>query len=145
MFDWLKRIFGDPLTLGTLFASGLVGLVMGISQGFVQKKHGGWPGFIGSIGTAVAVAIIVGLGLQDYITSEALRLSVVGLCAVISEDIWMGIRAIGRNLREDPIGTVVRLLEAIRGRSSGSSQASGSGGTYRERYGRDNRDDDRDR
>jgi hypothetical protein len=69
----------------------------------------------------VAVAILVGLGLEDFIASETARLAIVGACAVVSEDIWAGLKAVGNSLRKDPLGFVMRLLDAVRGRSAGSA------------------------
>lgn len=113
--DWLKRFVNEPGTLIALFSSGLVGLVIGIANGVIQKKHGGWAGFFGAIATGVAVSIIVGLGITDYVKSESFRLAIIGVCAVISNDIWEGLRTFGSGLRTDPLGYIARLISALRG------------------------------
>lgn len=116
--DWLKKVFSDPGTLAVLFTSAVLGLIVGAASGFVQRKHGGWSGFFTAVFTGIAVAIIVGLGVKDYIQSETARLAIVGAAAVISDDIWAGLRAVGRLLREDPLGTVGKLLDVFRGKSA---------------------------
>lgn len=118
MLEWLKRFVNEPSTVIAIFTSGVIGLVIGIANGVIQKKHGGWPGFFGAIATGLAVAVIVGLGVQDYVKSETLRLAIVGVCAVISNDIWEGLQTFGRGLRTDPLGSIARLIDALRGKAS---------------------------
>lgn len=116
--EWLRKFFNDPLTVAAMVSSGVVGFVIGIANGVVQRKHGGWSGFVQALATAIAVAVIVGLGLEGYIKSETLRLAIIGVCAVISDDIVAGLKALGSGLRTDPLGTVSRVLDALRGRSA---------------------------
>lgn len=116
--DWLKRIFNDPATMVALISSGVLGFVVGIANGVVQKKHGGWSGFFGALLTGTVIAVIVGLGTVDYIQSETARLAIVGLCAVISDDIWAGLKSLGVGLRTDPLGTLMRIFDALRARPS---------------------------
>jgi len=116
--DWLKRFFSEPSTLTALFTSGLVGLVIGTTNGAIQKRRGGWPAFFGALFTGVSIAVIVGMGIQDHVKSEAFRLAIIGACAVISDDIWAGLRTIGTGIRTDPLGSVARIIDAFRGKSS---------------------------
>lgn len=116
MNDWLKKLFTEPQTLGIILSSAVVGMFAGIAQGVVQKRHGGWGGFVRALVTGVVVAIFVGLAIERFVASETLRLAIIGACAVVSEDIWMGFRTLGAALRRDPFGFVVRVLDAVRGR-----------------------------
>lgn len=116
--DWLRKLFNEPSTLVVIFSSGVVGLVVGFANGIIQKRHGGWSGFWGALLTGVAVAVIVGLGVKNYIESETLRLAIIGVCTVVSDDIWAGLKTLGAGLRNDPLGTVVRIFDAIRARPS---------------------------
>ncbi|OAK55055.1 hypothetical protein A3K87_04465 [Variovorax paradoxus] len=116
MQDWLKKLFTEPQTLGIIVSSALVGLFAGLAQGVVEKRHGGWGGFLRALLTGVSVAVIVGLGIEGFVVSETLRLAIVGACAVVSEDIWMGLRSVGGAMRSDPLGFAVRVLDAVRGR-----------------------------
>lgn len=116
MQDWVKKLFTEPSTLGIIVSSAVVGVVAGVAQGVVEKRHGGWGGFVRAVLTGTAVAVIVGLGIEDFIASETARLAIVGACAVISEDIWAGLKAMGSAMRRDPLGFVARVIDAVRGR-----------------------------
>jgi threonine/homoserine/homoserine lactone efflux protein len=116
--DWIRKVFSDPSTFFLAVTSGILGLIVGIANGVVQKRHGGWPAFFGAMATASVVAIIVGLGLSEYVKSEALRLAIIGVCAVISDDIWAGLRTFGASVRTDPIGSFWRVVDALRGRAA---------------------------
>lgn len=116
MPDWLKKLFNEPATLGIIMTSGIVGLFIGVVQGNIQRRHGGWPGFFGALLTGVAVAVISGLAIQSFVASEPLRLAVVGICALVSEDIIAGLKALGGGVRTDPIGFFIRVFDALRGR-----------------------------
>jgi len=115
MSNW-KDIFSEPGTLGAIVSSGLVGLVASISQGVVQRRHGGWHGFIGAVATGVTVSLIVGLSIQDAVTSEPLRLAIVGACTIVAEDIVSGLKALAKGFAGDPFGFVIRVLDAWRGK-----------------------------
>lgn len=128
MFDNLKKLFSEPQTLGIIITSGVAGFFVGVLQGIVQKRHGGWGGFFSAILTGIIVSVIVGLAIQSFVTSETLRLAIVGACAVVSEDIWNGLKTLGFGLRQDPFGFVVRVLDAIRGREP-SPRAKTTGNT----------------
>lgn len=125
--DWLKKFVNDPGTIIVIFTSGVIGLMIGVANGVIQRKHGGWGGFIGAVVTGLAVAVIVGLGIQDYVRSEGFRLAIVGVCAVISNDIWEGLQTFGKGLRTDLIGSIVRVLDALRGRPTPPPAPPGDG------------------
>lgn len=112
--DW-KKFFSDPTTVVAMFTSGIIGLVIGIANGVVQKRHGGWAGFFAVIATGVSVALIVGLALVDYVKSETLRIAIIAICAVISDDIWAGFKSLGAGFKKNPIDFIMRVLGAIKG------------------------------
>lgn len=122
--EWLKRFFNEPGTLFAIFTSGALGMIIGIANGVIQRKHGGWTGFFGAIATGTAVALIVGLGIQDYVKSETFRLAIIGACTVVSDDIWAGLKTLGTGMRTDPLGAISRLIDAIRGRSTSAAPGS---------------------
>jgi hypothetical protein len=115
MFEWAKKLFDDPRTLGAIVTSSVIGLLAGFAQGVVQRRHGGWGGFVSALATGVIVAVIVGLALQGLVPSEAMRFAIVGVCAIVAEDIWIGLKTLGQSLRADPLGFVFRVLDALRG------------------------------
>ncbi|MBP6564052.1 MAG: putative Ig domain-containing protein [Burkholderiales bacterium] len=45
--------------------AGVIGLFAGIARGVVQQRHGGWVPFFRGLIASVAVAILVGWGLDD--------------------------------------------------------------------------------
>lgn len=112
--DW-KKFFSDPATVVVMFTSGIAGLVIGIINGVIQKRHGGWPAFFGAIATGIGVAVIVGLALNEYVKSETLRLAIIGFCAVISDDIWAGFKVLGGLFKKNPLDMIMRVLSAIKG------------------------------
>lgn len=114
--DWVKKLFNDPATLVALATSGIIGFIVGIANGVVQKKHDGWGGFFAALVTAVAIACIVGLAISPYVSSEPVKLAIVGACSLISDDIRAGLKALGAGIRTDPLGTLVRIFDAIRAR-----------------------------
>lgn len=116
--DWLKLLFKDPATSAAVLASGVVGFVVALANGVVKKRHDGWAGFFGAVVTGTVVALMVGLGTSDYVRSETLRLCIVGVCTVISDDILAGLKALGGGIRTDPLGAVIRIFDALRGRES---------------------------
>lgn len=127
MTDWIKKLFSEPQTLVIIITSGLIGLFVGVAQGVIQRRHGGWPGFFSAVASAAVVAVITGLTIQSFVPSETARMAIVGVCAVISEDIWAGLKTLGGGLRADPLGFIVRVLDALRGRpASTRSMTSGS-------------------
>lgn len=125
MQDWIKKIFNEPSTFGIIVSSGVVGAVAGLAQGVIERRHGGWGGFCRAVLSGVAVAVIVGLGIEDFVKTETFRLGIVGACAVVSEDIWAGLKAVGASLRKDPLGFLARLIDAVRGRGAAAKRDEG--------------------
>ena len=117
MFDWPKKLFTEPNTLAIILSSGIVGLIAGIAQGVVQKRHGGSGGFFSAIATGIVVSVIVGLAIADFVSSETMRFAIIGAAAVVSEDIWAGLKTLGVSLRADPFGFIFRVMDALRGRT----------------------------
>lgn len=118
--DW-RKFLTEPSTLLGVFTSACIGMIVGITQGVIQRKYGGWEGFASAILTAIVVSVLVGLTLQDYVRQETVRLALIGASAVIADDIWAGLRTIGKLVREDPLGVVARFLNALRGRGADSN------------------------
>lgn len=119
--DWLRKFFQEPGTLLAIMTSGVIGLVVGFANGIIQRRHGGWSGFFAAIFIGIIIAVIVGLGIQDYIQSETYRIAIVAACAVISDDIWAGLKALGQGLKADPLGYLTRIIGALRGRPANPS------------------------
>ena len=117
MIDWQKKLFTESTTLGIILTSAVLGLVMGAGAGVSQFESKRWPGIARAALLGMCVAVIVGLGVADYVSNETARLAIVGACAAIGEDIWAGLKSVGRGLRQDPLGYLSRLLEALRGRT----------------------------
>jgi hypothetical protein len=114
--DGLKKFFSEPGTVITLFSSGLLGIFVGVANGVIQKRHGGWPAFWGSLATGVVIATLVGLAIAEYVKTEAMRFAIIGACAVISDDIWAGLKTFGSSFRSNPLETIFRIMDAVRGR-----------------------------
>lgn len=119
--DWLKKFFTEPGTLAALVTSGLIGFIVGVANGVVQKRHDGWTGFFSAVATGVTISLIVGLGIEGYVHNEAARLAIIGACAVISDDIRAGLKALGSGIRTDPLGTITRIFDALRARPAASA------------------------
>lgn len=115
--DFWRKLFNEPLTLVAIVSSGIIGFVVGIANGVIQKKHGGWPGFFQALVTAITVSVLVGLAVQRYVEHETVRLAIVGVCALISDDILAGLKAFGAGVRKDPLAAISRLIDALRGKS----------------------------
>ena len=122
MLDWIKKLFTEPTTLGVIVTSALLGLIMGLGAGVNQFENKRWAGIVRAALLGVCVAVIVGLGVADYVKNETARLAIVGACAAIGEDIWCGLKAVGRGMRTDPLGYLSRLLAALRGRPTGGDK-----------------------
>lgn len=127
MIDWLNSLFESKATLRVILVSGLVGTFAGIAQGVIQLKHGGMAGFFRSICLGALIAVIVGLASHDYIDSELMRLAMVGVCAILADDVYESFKVLGAGLRADPLGYLQRLLAAIRGKDA-PPPADGHGG-----------------
>lgn len=121
----LEAISVQSATLAVMLSSAFVGLFGSAMAGAAQFKHGGWGGVVRAMVVGSGVAVIVGLGVSEYISSEAIRFAIVGGCAAIGEDIWYGLKAIGTGIRNDPLGYVTRVIDAFKGRPS-------AGGHYEE-------------
>lgn len=115
--DWAKKFFSEPGTVIVMLTSGALGFIVGIANGVVQKRHGGWPAFFGSVATGTVIAVVIGLGMSEYIKSETLKLAIVAVCAIISDDIWAGFKTLGASFRSNPIESFFRVLDALRGRA----------------------------
>ncbi len=119
MADWLKRIFTESTLVGIILASAIIGLIGGLASGAAQFRRNGLGGMVRAAIIGVFVAIIVGLGVADYVNSEAAKLAIVGACAAIGESILAGLHALGTGLRTDPLGTLSRIIDALRGHPPG--------------------------
>lgn len=115
--EW-KKFFSDPATVIAFFTSGVIGLVIGIANGVIQRRHGGWGGFFAAIATGVSVAIVVGLALADYVKSETMRTAIIAICAIVSDDIWAGFKSLGGSFRKNPVDFFIRVLNALKGQST---------------------------
>lgn len=122
MLDWLRKLFTEPTTLGVIVTSAFLGLIMGAGAGVSQFEHKRWFGIARAALMGMCVAVMVGLGVADYVGNETARLAIVGACAAIGEDIWCGLKTVGRGLRTDPLGYFSRLLDALRGRQNGGEK-----------------------
>lgn len=116
MYERLKGLFNEPNTLAVVVTSAAVGIVAGTAQGLLPGRYGGWRNFLAVVLTAIVVSVIVGLAINDFVPSETLRFAIIGVSGVVSEDIWFGLRSMGRKLRNDPLGMVIRVMDALRGR-----------------------------
>ena len=118
MIDWLSSFFESKATLRVILVSCVIGTFAGVVQGVIQFRHGGMLGFFRAICAGALVAVLVGLASHDYIDSELLRLAMVGVCAVLADDVYESLKVLGAGLRTDPPGYLQRILAAIRGKDT---------------------------
>lgn len=118
-FSYISGLSG---TVSIVLTSMVLGLFGSSVAGAAQFKHGGWGGVIRALAMGMGIAVLVGFGVSDYVESQTLKFAIIGGCAAIAEDIWFGLKAMGTGLRSDPLAYVGRVLDALRGKSSGGSQ-----------------------
>lgn len=119
--QFLEALSIQYSTLAIMLSSMVIGLFGSAIAGAAQFKHGGWAGVFRAMVIGSGIAVLVGFGVSEYIGSEAVRLAIIGGCAAIGEDIWFGLKAIGRGIRTDPLGYVSRVIDAFRGRPASTS------------------------
>lgn len=116
--SFLEYVSIQSTTVAIMVSSMVVGLVGSAVAGAAQFKHGGWGGVARALVIGSGVAVLVGFGVSEYITSQTVKFAIIGGCAAIGEDIWFGLKAMGQGIRNDPLGYVSRVIDAFRGRSS---------------------------
>jgi hypothetical protein len=115
--EWLRKFFHEPGTAIVMLTGGVLGLLVGIANGVIQKRYGGWSAFFASAASGTVIGIVAGLASFDYVKSETMRYAIIAICAIISDDIWAGLRTLGASVKSNPIETFFRVLDALRGRS----------------------------
>lgn len=109
----------DPTTdalLVTTAGAGILGLLVGIARGLIEARHGSIRGWLAGIAAAVLVAVLLGWTLEAAHVPRSWQLPILGACAYIAEDVLAGLRVLGRMVRDDPLGGLMRILDALRGR-----------------------------
>lgn len=98
-------------------AAGVIGLMVGIARGVIHNRHGSVGQWLGGVAAAVLVSVLLGWGLEALATPRAWQYPIIGACAYVADDVLAGLRTLGQMVRSDPIGGVMRVLDALRGRS----------------------------
>ena len=102
--------------LATAAGFGVIGLAVGLARGLIESRHGSVFAWLGGMAAAALVAVLLGWGLDAAQVPQVWQWPIVGACAYIAEDALAGLRALGAMIRSDPIGGVMRILDALRGR-----------------------------
>ena len=106
----------DQRKLLTVAATaGAIGLFAGVVRGVVQQRHGGWPNFFRGLAASVAVAILVGWGLDDAGLSPTKAAAIIGVCSWLADDVLLGLGELAKVFGADPLGFIDRVWKAIRG------------------------------
>lgn len=95
--------------------AGIIGLFAGIARGVVQQRHGGWVPFLRGLMASIAVAVLVGWGLDDAGLSPTKAAAIIGVCAWLADDVLLGLGELAKVFGADPFGFFDRVWKAIRG------------------------------
>ena len=107
---------GTDKILAAASTAGVIGLATGVARGIVQQKHNGWAGFARGLVASVLVAVLMGWALADLELTPTKTAVIVGVCAYLADDGLLGLQEVARLFGADPLGTVQRVWEALRGR-----------------------------
>lgn len=104
----------------TAAAAGVLGLVVGVLTGFIERRHGSMGAWLGGIAAAIVVAVLVAWGLKPTGLDPMWQSVLIGCCAYLAEDMLAGLRVLGSMIRNDPLSGLSRILDALRGRAPSS-------------------------
>lgn len=101
----------------TAATAGVLGLVVGIMAGVIERRHGSIGSWLAGIAAAITVGVLMGWALKPTGLDPMWQSLMVGLCAYLAEDVLAGLRVLGTLVRTDPLGSLGRIIDALRGRS----------------------------
>lgn len=104
--------------LSVMSVSGVIGLVVGITRGIIQTKHGTFAAFLRGVLASIFVATLVSWGLADTALSVTSRGVIIGIASYIADDILLGLMSLGALAGRDPLGFIERLTAAYRGQAA---------------------------
>lgn len=93
----------------------LIGLAIGLGRSIVNEKYGSFIGFLRCVLASGMVAVLVGWGLEGTTFSLTTRSMLVGVTALIADDVLVTLVSISRIAARDPIEFFLRLAAAYRG------------------------------
>lgn len=95
--------------------SSFIGLAIGMMRAVVQEKYKGWLGFFRCVCASLMVAVLVGWGLQGTTFSAPTRSMIVGLTALVADDVLVSVLTIAKLMGKDPFDFLLRIISAYRG------------------------------
>lgn len=103
--NWLSQRF----TLLIAIQSAVIGVIMVVLAGLGSEPPHTFRQWVQILSVGTLVSILVGWVAQEYIHIEVLRHAVIGLCAVVSRDIFFAVKSLGSRFAKDPLGTLAAL------------------------------------
>jgi hypothetical protein len=107
--DWNKII---PIISSTAVG----GAAIGAFRSVIYRKYGGFWQWFALMSATVLVSVLVGLAVADTSLSHSQQAAVIGVCAFLAEDILLGLGALAGMFARDPLSTLRRFWDAIRGK-----------------------------
>lgn len=98
--------------------AGLGGVLVAIGRMIIHQRYGGWLVWLSAGVGTVLVAVLVGLAIHDTELSTTQQAAVIGVCAYLADDILLGLGALAKLFGSDPLGTLRRIWDAVRGRET---------------------------
>ena len=104
----------------TATTSGIVALLSGVARLIIQQKYGSWTIFLRGLLSSIVVGVMVGFAVEDYSAMTAGKLTLVAASAYLAEDLLVGFSIMGNLFRQDPLGFLYRIMDAIKGKKGES-------------------------
>lgn len=99
-------------------ASAAGGLLVGTAKYTIQRRPGGFWGWLCCGAASTLVAVLVGLALDGSGLPPGQQWAIVGVCSYVAEDLLVGALTLAATVRSDPLGALARVFSALRGRGA---------------------------
>lgn len=89
---------------------GLFGAVIGLLRLMIQRRYSSVTEALAVVSSSMLVASLVGLALHSSGLPQPLQYAIVGLCALVSDEMLLIVASLARTAKEDPS----KLVEAAK-------------------------------
>lgn len=93
----------------------VIALLVHAARHVIEQRHGSWGAFFRGAVAAVLTGVVTSLLLDAVDLPSTVELAITCLAVYIADDVLLAVRTMGSMLATDPMDTVRRFIDGLRG------------------------------
>lgn len=112
--NYLTGLF-ESAALKLIGIGSVIALLVHAARHVIEQRHGSWAAWFRGLVAAILTGVLVSLLMDAVDLPHTVEMAIIAIAVYVADDVLLAVRSMGSMLGTDPMGTVRRFIDGLRG------------------------------